>query len=71
MEAIEKWEENICLYQAAGGHAPEDEQKRQILSRMISENDKEKLYELFAKHRTYEAFRESLRKKSQWLGEFW
>ena len=28
MEAIEKWEENIRVYQAAGCHAPEDEQKR-------------------------------------------
>ena len=52
MEAIEMWEENTRFYQAAGSHAPEDEQKRQILSRMIPENDKEKFYELLAKHRT-------------------
>ena len=64
MDAVEKWKGDIRVYQAAGGRAPEDEQKRQILSRMIPENDKEKLYDLPAKHKTYESLWESLMKKA-------
>ena len=37
---------------------------------MIPEIDKEKLYELLAKQRTYENLRESLRRKSLWMREF-
>ena len=70
MKCIEDWEAAIELYVAADGCAPPDEQRRQKLVRLIPHTDDEKVYELLGKYKSYDALREYLEKKCEWLVEY-
>lgn len=70
MKCIEDWEQAIELYEAADGKAPEDEQRRQKLVRLIPGVDDEKVYELLGKYKSYDSLRDYLEKKCEWLVEY-
>lgn len=70
MKCIENWESDIDMYEAAEGTAPNDEQRRQKLVRLIPKIDDEKVYELLGKFKTYDDLRDHLEKKTDWLREY-
>ena len=70
MKCIENWESDIEMYEAAEGTAPNDEQRRQKLVRLIPKIDDEKVYELLGKFKTYDDLRDHLEKKTDWLREY-
>ena len=51
------------MYEAAEGVAPNDEQRRQKLVRLIPKIDDEKVYELLGRCKTYEFLQDTSRRR--------